>query len=65
VKINIPHMLIGLREMQQHQPKSKSRWERLAYRLAEVAGVVSGSGYKRRHAALPAALTAHCSRRRV
>src|SRR5258707_891374 len=34
VKINIPHMLIGLREMQHHQPKSKSRWERLAYRLA-------------------------------
>src|SRR5215472_594533 len=34
VKINIPHMLIGLRELQQHTPGSKSRWERLAYRLA-------------------------------
>jgi L-lactate dehydrogenase complex protein LldF len=34
VKINIPHMLIGLRELQQHSPGAKSRWERLAYRLA-------------------------------
>jgi L-lactate dehydrogenase complex protein LldF len=33
VKINIPHMLIGLRELQQHE-QGKSRWERLAYRLA-------------------------------
>jgi L-lactate dehydrogenase complex protein LldF len=32
VKINIPHMLIGLRELQHHQPHS-SRLERLAYRL--------------------------------
>jgi L-lactate dehydrogenase complex protein LldF len=31
VKINIPHMLIGLRELQhEHKP---SRWERWAYRL--------------------------------
>jgi L-lactate dehydrogenase complex protein LldF len=29
VKINIPHMLIGLREMQHHYPKN--RWENLAY----------------------------------
>lgn len=34
VKINIPHMLIGLRELQHHQPGTKSRWEKLAYRLA-------------------------------
>jgi L-lactate dehydrogenase complex protein LldF len=34
VKINIPHMLIGLREMQQHEKGAKSRWERLAYRLS-------------------------------
>ncbi len=33
VKINIPHMLIGLRELQTHE-KGKSRWERLAYRLS-------------------------------
>ncbi len=33
VKINIPHMLIGLRELQT-QEKGKSRWERLAYRLS-------------------------------
>ncbi len=33
VKINIPHMLIGLRELQQHE-KGKSWRERLAYRLA-------------------------------
>lgn len=31
VKINIPHMLIGLRELQHHQ--KPNRWERLAYRL--------------------------------
>lgn len=31
VKINIPHMLIGLREMQHHY--KPSRWENLAYRL--------------------------------
>jgi L-lactate dehydrogenase complex protein LldF len=30
VKINIPHMLIGLRELQ-HEQKGKSRWEKLAY----------------------------------
>jgi L-lactate dehydrogenase complex protein LldF len=34
VKINIPHMLIGLREMQHHHPGGKSRWEKLAYRVA-------------------------------
>ena len=34
VKINIPHMLIGLRELQHHQPTGKSRLERLAYRLS-------------------------------
>jgi L-lactate dehydrogenase complex protein LldF len=34
VKINIPHMLIGLRELQQRQPGAKGRWERLAYRLS-------------------------------
>jgi L-lactate dehydrogenase complex protein LldF len=34
VKIDIPRMLIGLREMQQHQPRMKSRWEKLAYRLS-------------------------------
>jgi L-lactate dehydrogenase complex protein LldF len=33
VKINIPHMLIGLRELQTHA-KGKNRWEKLAYRLA-------------------------------
>ncbi len=32
LKINIPHMLIGLRELQTHE-KGKSRWEKLAYRL--------------------------------
>src|SRR5882724_736645 len=31
VKINIPHMLIGLRELQHHE--TKKRWENLAYRL--------------------------------
>jgi L-lactate dehydrogenase complex protein LldF len=35
VKINIPHMLIGLRELQ-IQEKGKSRWEKLAYRLSAV-----------------------------
>src|SRR5947209_16349901 len=34
VRINIPHMLIGLRELQQHEKGVKGRWERLAYRLA-------------------------------
>ena len=34
VKINIPHMLIGLRELQHHEPKSKNLLERLAYRLS-------------------------------
>jgi L-lactate dehydrogenase complex protein LldF len=34
VKINIPHMLIGLRELQHHEPKRGGFWERLAYRLA-------------------------------
>ena len=35
VKINIPHMLIGLRELQhQHKP---SRWERWAYQLWSMA----------------------------
>ncbi len=35
VKINIPHMLIGLRELQHHQGGKGRRWaERLAYRLA-------------------------------
>jgi L-lactate dehydrogenase complex protein LldF len=34
VKIDIPRMLIGLREMQQHEPRMKSRWEKLAYRLS-------------------------------
>jgi L-lactate dehydrogenase complex protein LldF len=33
VKINIPHMLIGLRELQTHE-RSKSRLERLAYHLS-------------------------------
>jgi L-lactate dehydrogenase complex protein LldF len=32
VKINIPHMLIGLRELQHHH--KPNRWENLAYRLA-------------------------------
>jgi L-lactate dehydrogenase complex protein LldF len=31
VKINIPHMLIGLRELQHHH--KKSRWEALGYKL--------------------------------
>jgi L-lactate dehydrogenase complex protein LldF len=31
VRINIPHMLIGLRELQHHE--RKNRWERLAYAL--------------------------------
>jgi L-lactate dehydrogenase complex protein LldF len=31
VKINIPHMLIGLRELQHH--RQPNRWEALAYRL--------------------------------
>ncbi len=34
VKINIPHMLIGLREMQTHEPKTKSFAEKMMYRLA-------------------------------
>lgn len=34
VKINLPQMLIGLRELQQHEPGLKSRGERLAYGLA-------------------------------
>jgi L-lactate dehydrogenase complex protein LldF len=34
VKINIPHMLVGLRELQQHEKGAKSWRERLAYRLA-------------------------------
>jgi L-lactate dehydrogenase complex protein LldF len=34
VKINIPRMLIGLRELQHHEPGAKGRWERLAYGLA-------------------------------
>jgi L-lactate dehydrogenase complex protein LldF len=34
VKINIPHMLIGLREMQTHEKGAKSVWERLAYKVA-------------------------------
>jgi L-lactate dehydrogenase complex protein LldF len=34
VKINIPHMLVGLRELQQHTPRVKGRGEKLAYRLA-------------------------------
>ena len=33
IKINIPHMLIGLRELQTHEG-NKSRWEKLAYRLS-------------------------------
>ena len=37
VKINIPHMLIGLRELQQHRQGTKSRWEKMAYRLAGFA----------------------------
>jgi L-lactate dehydrogenase complex protein LldF len=36
VKIDIPRMLIGLRELQQHEPRAKGRWEKLAYRLACV-----------------------------
>src|SRR5215204_3483735 len=31
VKINIPHMLIGLRELQHKHKGLKSRWERWAY----------------------------------
>jgi L-lactate dehydrogenase complex protein LldF len=34
VKINIPHMLIGLRELQHHE--KTSRWEALAYRLSRM-----------------------------
>jgi L-lactate dehydrogenase complex protein LldF len=34
VKINIPHMLIGLREAQHHEPKKGGWRERIAYRLA-------------------------------
>jgi L-lactate dehydrogenase complex protein LldF len=34
VKINIPHLLIGLRELQHHQPGAKGRWEKWAYRAA-------------------------------
>jgi L-lactate dehydrogenase complex protein LldF len=34
VKINIPHMLIGLRELQQHEKGTKSVGEKLAYRLS-------------------------------
>lgn len=34
VKINIPQMLIGLRELQQQEPRAKSRGERWAYGLA-------------------------------
>jgi L-lactate dehydrogenase complex protein LldF len=34
VKINIPHMLIGLRRLQQEQPRMKSRAEKWAYRLS-------------------------------
>jgi L-lactate dehydrogenase complex protein LldF len=34
VKIDIPRMLIGLRELQQHPPAVKSRGERWAYALA-------------------------------
>src|SRR5206468_4285075 len=41
VKINIPHMLIGLREMQHHSPPGKQGrrhgipWERMAYWLSK------------------------------
>src|SRR5262249_12187069 len=34
VKINIPHMLIALREMQHHEPSRKGWTERVAYRVA-------------------------------
>ncbi len=34
VKINIPHMLVGLRELQRHTPGVKGLGEKLAYRLA-------------------------------
>jgi L-lactate dehydrogenase complex protein LldF len=34
VKINIPHMLIGLRELQHHEKGAKPLGERLAYRLS-------------------------------
>ncbi|MFO0879508.1 MAG: LutB/LldF family L-lactate oxidation iron-sulfur protein [Gemmataceae bacterium] len=36
VKINIPHMLIGLRELQQHEGGGKSRLERWAYALSSA-----------------------------
>jgi L-lactate dehydrogenase complex protein LldF len=39
VKINIPHMLIGLRELQHHGRSKRPSWarlgERLAYRLSK------------------------------
>jgi L-lactate dehydrogenase complex protein LldF len=34
VRINIPHMLIGLRELQTRGQAKKSRFERLAYALS-------------------------------
>jgi L-lactate dehydrogenase complex protein LldF len=34
VQIDIPHMLIGLRELQHRTPRRKGAWERLAYGLA-------------------------------
>jgi L-lactate dehydrogenase complex protein LldF len=34
VKINIPHMLVGLRELQHHEKGAKGLGERLLYRLA-------------------------------
>jgi L-lactate dehydrogenase complex protein LldF len=34
VKINIPHMLVGLRELQQHAKGAKSLAEKVSYRLA-------------------------------
>src|SRR5205823_2239967 len=34
VKINIPHMLIGLRELQHHRPRKGHLLEKLTYRLA-------------------------------
>jgi len=39
VKINIPHMLIGLRELQHHEKGGKSFGERMAYKMA--CGVAS------------------------
>lgn len=36
VKINIPHMLIGLRELQHHKPKKGAWLERLTYRLVRA-----------------------------